>query len=279
MKKTALFLCLCSGLFWACNNFKVTTTEDGDRIQYLLDEEGETAKEGDMVTFDLLLQDENDTTYRNTFKEGEPLQLNAVKGLGKGSFENAIFHLSKGDSAIVFVNVDSIFNQMQQPLPPGITKGSDLRFTVKIREVMNQEQFAASLDKKRDEEGVNIKSFVDKSLAGAEAMEEGIYYKVLKPGTGSTPERGNTVVVNYEGRLFDGNIFDQTKPGDSPFEFAVGTGAVIRGWDLVLLKMKKGEKATVVIPSALAYGDRGAGGRIAPFTPLVFDIELVDIKK
>ncbi|SOE21766.1 FKBP-type peptidyl-prolyl cis-trans isomerase [Spirosomataceae bacterium TFI 002] len=279
MKKIALFMCLCSGLFWACSDFKVTTTDDGDRIQYLVDEDGETAKEGDMVTFDLLLRDQNDTTYRDTFKDGEPLQLNAMKGMGKGTFENAIFHLSKGDSAIVFVNVDSIFSKMQQPLPPGITAGSDLRFIVKVRDVMNPEQFTASLEKKREAEVANIKEYVAKNLAGADTLEQGVYYKVLNPGSGSMPERGNTVVVNYEGRLFDGNIFDQTRPGDSPFEFAVGTGAVIRGWDIVLMKMKKGEKATVVIPSAVAYGDRGAGGRIAPFTPLVFDIELVDIKK
>ncbi len=264
--------------FVSCNQFKVTTNEAGDRFQLHTDEPGDNAKVGDIITFDLLIKSETDSVFKDTWKEGQPIQVDVREGGFKGSFENALFNFSKGDSATVYVKADSLFSRIQQPLPPGVTKNSDLRFIVKVREITTADDFAKSQAEKSQNEGKTVDDFAAANLKGATKNEMGMYYLVEKVGNGATVSRGDTVVVNYKGSFFDGKVFDQSSDGQ-PFEFPVGLGYVIRGWDEGLLLMKKGEKAKFVMPSSIAYGERGAGNAIPPFTPLVFDIELVDIKK
>ena len=98
--------------------------------------------------------------------------------------------------------------------------------------------------------------------------------KVLRNGEGGSPESGEQVTVEYKGYFKDGKVFDQSY-GRKPFVFKVGVGQVIKGWDLGVLSMKKGEKATFYIKSDYAYGKRGAGGIIPGNTDLMFDVELL----
>lgn len=106
----------------------------------------------------------------------------------------------------------------------------------------------------------------------------GIRYKVLTPGSGPKPVAGSRVKAHYAGRLLDGTEFDSSYKRGEPFEFTLMKGEVIRGWDLMILDMQKGEKRQVVIPYKLAYGERGSPPDIPPRATLVFDIELVDFK-
>lgn len=99
-----------------------------------------------------------------------------------------------------------------------------------------------------------------------------------KVGTGSAVKAGDTVEVNYLGTLLDGKKFDSSYDRNETFEFTVGGGEVIQGWDEGLVGMKVGGKRILVIPSDMAYGERGAGGIIGPNSPLKFEIELVAIK-
>ena len=106
----------------------------------------------------------------------------------------------------------------------------------------------------------------------------GLKYIVTQKGPvgGAKPAKGTKIKVHYTGRLTDGTIFDSSVQRGQPFEFAVGTGQVIAGWDEALLDMTKGEKRTLIIPPNLGYGDRGAGGVIPPNATLIFDVELID---
>lgn len=108
--------------------------------------------------------------------------------------------------------------------------------------------------------------------------DNGIKYLVLKDGSGSKPQPGNTVAVNYKGMFLNGEAFDASDFHGGPFQFQAGAGRVIPGWDQIVLDMKKGEKRIVVLPPELAYGERGAGGVIPPNTFLIFEMELVAIK-
>ncbi len=104
----------------------------------------------------------------------------------------------------------------------------------------------------------------------------GIRYKVLTPGSGPKPVAGNRVKAHYAGRLLDGTEFDSSYKRGEPFGFALMKGEVIKGWDLTILDMQKGEKRLVVIPYKLGYGERGSPPDIPPRATLVFEIELVD---
>ena len=101
-------------------------------------------------------------------------------------------------------------------------------------------------------------------------------------GTGATPKTGQTCVMHYTGWLYEdgkkGTKFDSSVDRGEPFEFAIGTGQVIGGWDEGVATMKVGGKRTLIIPPELGYGARGAGGLIPPNATLIFDVELLGVK-
>lgn len=101
--------------------------------------------------------------------------------------------------------------------------------------------------------------------------------ETLTPGQGEPIVAGQTAVVHYTGWLTDGTKFDSSVDRGTPFEFVVGAGAVIAGWDQGVIGMKVGEKRKLTIPSDLAYGDAGVGP-IPPKATLVFEVELLTIK-
>ncbi|HPY96685.1 MAG TPA: FKBP-type peptidyl-prolyl cis-trans isomerase [Candidatus Cloacimonadota bacterium] len=108
-------------------------------------------------------------------------------------------------------------------------------------------------------------------------MESGLQYEVLAEGQGEQCKKGDLVRVHYTGWLMDGTKFDSSLDRRQAFDFKLGAGMVIKGWDQGVEGMKIGEKRVLIIPSKLAYGDRGAGGVIPPKATLKFEVELLDI--
>ena len=106
----------------------------------------------------------------------------------------------------------------------------------------------------------------------------GLEYIEVEAGTGAQAAAGKTVAVHYTGKFQDGKVFDSSVSRGEPIEFTLGKGMVIKGWDEGIALMKVGGKAQLIIPPALAYGERGAGGAIPPNSTLVFDVELVSVK-
>ena len=112
---------------------------------------------------------------------------------------------------------------------------------------------------------------------GAETTPSGLKYVVNKAGDGGDrPPAGSRVKAHYTGTLLTGSKFNNSHDRGKPFEFKVGVGQVIRGWDEAFQDMTRGEKRTLIIPPQLGYGSRGAGGLIPPDATLVFDVELID---
>jgi peptidylprolyl isomerase len=106
----------------------------------------------------------------------------------------------------------------------------------------------------------------------------GLQYEDLKVGTGESPKAGQTCVMHYTGWLTDGSKFDSSVDRGQPFEFSIGRGQVIKGWDEGVMSMKVGGKRKLTIPPDLGYGARGAGGVIPPNATLVFEVELLGLK-
>jgi peptidylprolyl isomerase len=110
----------------------------------------------------------------------------------------------------------------------------------------------------------------------------GLQITDIKVGTGAAPKRGQTCIMHYTGWLYvngvKGKKFDSSVDRGEPFEFPIGRGQVIAGWDEGVATMKAGGKRTLIIPPALGYGDRGAAGVIPPNATLMFDVELLGVK-
>jgi peptidylprolyl isomerase len=110
----------------------------------------------------------------------------------------------------------------------------------------------------------------------------GLKYQDLKEGDGATPKNGQTCVMHYTGWLWEGGAkgkkFDSSHDRGQPFEFGLGMGRVIKGWDQGVATMKVGGKRLLLIPPQLGYGARGAGGVIPPNATLLFEVELLGVK-
>ena len=123
-----------------------------------------------------------------------------------------------------------------------------------------------------------LQDYIKKNNLTVKKTPSGLYYQVLKPGTGAVPKAGQTVSVNYSGTLLSGKQFDSSDKAGKPIEFPIGQGAVIPGWDEGISLLNKGTRAILLIPSPLAYGPRGAGADIPANAPLRFEVELVDVR-
>jgi FKBP-type peptidyl-prolyl cis-trans isomerase FklB len=111
---------------------------------------------------------------------------------------------------------------------------------------------------------------------GVKTLPSGLQYKVLKSGSGKTPKATDTVKTHYHGTLIDGTVFDSSVERGEPVEFPVN--GVIPGWTEALQLMKEGDKWQLFVPAKLAYGERGAGGKIGPNSTLIFEVELLSIE-
>ncbi len=129
-------------------------------------------------------------------------------------------------------------------------------------------------ESKKEKEERLLEEFLLTNNITVEPTASGLYYIETNTGTGAQPQTGEAVSVHYTGRLIDSTLFDTSIGGD-PFTFLLGVGYVIPGWDEGIALMKKGGKATLIIPSWLAYGSKGAGDVIPPYSTLLFDVELL----
>ena len=121
--------------------------------------------------------------------------------------------------------------------------------------------------------------FVEKTWPQAKISNTGIRYVIEREGRGPLIMPGDIVMVHYVGKLLHGKVFDQNHDDKHPFTFRVDRGAVIEGWDQIFQLMRLGDKWTVIVPPELAYGRRGSPPKIPGYATLVFDIEVVGVKK
>ncbi len=267
------------------------------------DVKGDSIQDGDFISLNIIAKTDADSILYNSYELDRPSQTFVSKPVYEGDLFYAIKLLNKGDSATFKINLDSA-EAKGQPKPAGI-KGKYVIYTVKIEEVIRKDTaneqafqekveayFKAEGDRAKSGELGNIKKYIDKNSVKAETLPSGLYVATTTEGKGIQPVAGDSVVVHYTGKLLSGKVFDTSVEADAkkanifnparapyaPLNLIIGKGNVIPGFDEGVLHMKKGGKATVIIPSQLGYGEQGMpGGMIGPFTPLIFDLELVDV--
>src|SRR5690349_2455951 len=131
-------------------------------------------------------------------------------------------------------------------------------------------------DSERRKQGDDARRIGPACLASARMAN--LQIEFLEAGSGPCPNPGQVVVVHYTGWLTDGTKFDSSVDRNEAFEVAAGVGQVIAGWDIILVRMRIGDKVKVTIPPELAYGQSGAAGVIPPNATLIFEVELVELK-
>ncbi|MBD3586984.1 FKBP-type peptidyl-prolyl cis-trans isomerase [Salinimonas sp. HHU 13199] len=196
---------------------------------------------------------ETQASYGVGFQMGEQLKSNPFDGLNIDAVAEGLRDAFSGETAQVDNNtLRNAFGEIHQRMQAAKAEQSKAL-------IEEGEKFLAE-NAQREEITVT---------------ETGLQYEVIEKGEGSSPNADSTVRVHYHGTLLDGKMFDSSYERGQPAEFPVN--GVIKGWTEALQMMQEGSKWRLYVPHELAYGEQGAGGAIAPYSTLVFDVELLDV--
>ncbi|OCX52450.1 peptidylprolyl isomerase [Mucilaginibacter sp. PPCGB 2223] len=280
---------------------KAQTTPDFTKtskgVLYHIYKSGDTTriKLSDVITFNFIQKTDKDSVLTSSYANGGPVKIQIQPSQNVGDLMDIFPLFNQKDSAIVKVPTDSLFKGHEESRPPFLTKGSYLAFNIKIERVQSLADAIAErnaqMQQLKDAEASAITKYVADQKLNATTTLSGLKYVVTQPSIKAKPAKGDTVFVNYVGHTLAGKVFDTSlepvakmssvyNPGRTyePLKLVLGEGQVIQGWEEGLALLNEGSKATFVIPSSLAYGERGMSDDIRPFTPLVFELELVKVK-
>jgi FKBP-type peptidyl-prolyl cis-trans isomerase len=303
MMKNTFYLALILCLFGLNASAQFKRTEKGAQYQIISTNPGAKIQPTDVITFNAVQSTESDSVLFSTYKLGQPIKTPLRQSNNVADLMDIFPLLSVNDSLIVKVPVDSVFKGHETDMPPIFKKGSNIIFNVKILQTQSleaamaernaaMEKIKAESEQLKATENITIANYIKTNNILAKSTTSGLKYVVKTTGIKPKPLNGDTVYVNYTGRTLEGKVFDSSIEADAkaaglqqpgrtyePINFAVGTGRVIKGWDEGLLLLNEGSKAQFIIPSALAYGERGAGADIKPYSTLIFDVELVKVAR
>lgn len=266
-------------------------TKDGLEYNIIKDEKGDKKPAvGDVVAMHITIRykdDKIDTVLLRSrqINNNQPAEFVLGPAQFKGAWEDGIKLLTAGDSASFRVPVDSIKKASGGQMPPFMKDGQKIQYDVVLVSVKSQadaeKEQQANVGKQAETDDRIIQDYLAKNNITAQKTASGLYYVVEKQGSGATPAKGQSVTVNYTGKTLDGQTFDSNVDPQfqhtEPFQFNVGQGMVIPGWDEGIMLLNKGSKAKLFIPSPMAYGTQGSGP-IPPNAVLMFDVELLSIK-
>lgn len=269
--------------FTSCSKYKGFKQDKESGIYYkffIQNKDSLQAQEGDVVSlvYQLGLKD-------SVLVPAMPIQEMIQKSLYTGDVYAALKMMHVGDSATFILDADTFFHYMGGANP---FDTKELYFTFKMTDIMpaaevdkmmkaQEEQYNAMIAQAKMAEDSLLNNYLVNNKVTVKPTATGLYYIQTKAGNGEQAAAGKTVKVHYTGKLLDGTVFDSSIDRGEPYEFSLGQRQVIPGWEEGIAMMKVGGKATLIIPSALAYGERG-NQVIPPCSPLVFDVELVEAK-
>jgi FKBP-type peptidyl-prolyl cis-trans isomerase len=299
MKRKLMFVALAAITLAGCIG-GLKKEPGGLLYEIVVDKPGPSIQVGDFVSLNYVIKNDADSVLASSYEVGMQSSQLIPKSRQKGDVIAALLLLSEGDSAIIKTNIDSLAKGT--PRPKGMT-GKYTTYYIKIVKVIQKgnlkqdvfigrcQAYINSLaDVAKKKEPGMIKKYIADNNLKVTTTADGLNYVMDKVGNGPKPVAGDTVLVNYvgsytNGKVFDTNIKSEAEKGKlqinpmnpyKPLKFALGVQGMIPGWNEAFLLLNQGSKATLVIPSSLAYGDRGYQ-IIGPYTPLVFHVELVGI--
>lgn len=313
MKKGIIVLLAATLGLAACNKEK----KGAGGLLYTIHHSDGKAKiaEGDIVKMNFIQKNDKDSVLSSTYENEMPQVFPAQKKMYAGDMNDVLTLFGEGDSATFKINLDTMAFYSKQPKPEQFKNDKYITFTIKVEKVFKknanepdslfrkrageffQADYKTTIDKKKGAEEGKIKSYIADNSLKTTTAASGLQYIINTPGSAERAAVGDTVTVNYTGRLTKKNakgtyiIFDTSdeKLAKTEGKFQAGrpygptkmaVGGTIPGFTEALQLIGKGGKVTAIIPSKLGYGEQGAvQAGILPFSPIVFEIEITDIKK
>jgi FKBP-type peptidyl-prolyl cis-trans isomerase len=303
--KLGILSVVIASVFTACKNSGSFQTDSATGVQYKFinhNENGTKPAMNDYARVKLVgvavSSSGKDTEMFNSNKTMDPRDTNKSYMIPlhksfNGCLEQGIAMMAIGDSAVFKVNADSLFMKTfsrGQKTPPFIKPGSDFTFYVKLVSIktqneVNQMQQAemarrqAEAEKHKAEEAPAIAKYLaDNHYEKVKPTKDSLFVLERSGGKGKAIKDGDSVEVSYKGTLLDGTEFDASaKHGGSLKMLYKADMQLIKGWVEMLGTMHEGEKAKILVPSSLAYGPRQAGPMIPPYSPLVFELEVLKV--
>lgn len=240
---------------------------------------------------------EDDSLLFTWTEKNTPVTLQYIDTIWerRGQIYHGLKKLKVGDSAIFKVSCSDLYEvAFNTSIPYGLNPFSDITVEIGIMSMLEPTEFRMwqanlfktqkeRIQKRKEQQLFEDISLIDiyleeQGLIGME-LESGIRYVVREQGSGKKPEKGDQVLIHFIGYLLDGTQFDSSYEKNEPHEFTLGSRSVISGWEQSVAEMPLGSKITFYLPSALAYGERGLGEIVEPNTVVVFDLEMLEIKK
>ncbi|MDE7103526.1 MAG: FKBP-type peptidyl-prolyl cis-trans isomerase [Bacteroidales bacterium] len=262
------------------------------KVDYKMLKRGEgkmTPETGDYIIGEMWITVGDSVLMTNAGKPGPIIQVGEPEF--KGDLQEGVRLLHEGDSARFNIKADSIRARGMQL--PEIVKET-LTYVIKVEQIVAEADFPAYLEAKMAEADMAqqeaIAAYLQENNLNVEPTSDGLYFIRTQAGKGKAIQQGSPVKFHYVGRLLDGTIFDTSikevaeenglfhpMRNYEPLSTMAGTGQMILGMDEGLLMMRQGDKATLIIPFQLGYGDRDLGP-IPAYSPLIFEMEIVSVE-
>lgn len=297
--------------FTACNTTTEKKTPSGLTYTVVNSGEGEPAADGQYLIMNMIYKDGGDSVWIDTEERGYPMVIQKQDSVwlsSQGSIEQVFIDFKEGDSVQFTVNADDLFkNTWKAELPEGVNAEDQFEFIIGVEKVLDeaglrawQQEMMAKQQKVQAEKAAEqlkedvatIDQYLEENDIEAQETPSGLRYVIKEEGNGENAETGDMVEVSYAGYVLNGEYFDTSYEDIArekglyneqreykPYGFKLGAGTVIKGWDEGLTYLSEGGKATLYVPSPLAYGPRARSAEIGPNSILVFDVELVGVEK
>jgi FKBP-type peptidyl-prolyl cis-trans isomerase len=296
MKKillAAAALLMVASVFTSCGRGELRgfkKTKNGLHYKFHVKTDSPRAQLGDIIIAEIWVYMGEELEYTN---EGAPEPMfQVMESQHAGDLMEALMMIGAGDSVTFAFNLETL--RQHNPGMPEDPNNKFLFYTIKVEGVYSEAEFEIKMEEDRIrgevEEAERLAAYISEQGITVKPNADGVFVIVKTRGTGAVASRGKSIEINYIGRLLDGTVFDTsledvaresglwTPEGRfEPLPFQVGVGQLIIGMDNALVDMRVGTKATLIIPSNVAYGAR-AQGSIPAFSTLVFDVEIVSVK-
>ncbi|MGB0525199.1 MAG: FKBP-type peptidyl-prolyl cis-trans isomerase [Flammeovirgaceae bacterium] len=257
-------------------------------IEYLIRSNGNGVKpkRGEVVMMKVTLHHPQGNPLTNTpYTQGVYGHPIHGKSTLARSIDPILLKCSSGDSLLMHLKASLLFGKTF--LPQGVNANDLLYLQAKIEDIITftdyqdiqQERLAQEAEKRIQQNDSLLLAYAEQHQFMPAKLRSGVYYYITQAGKGKSPVEGDIVHLDYTVYRLDGERVDASADRGKPFQFVVGRGAVIKGLDQAIRKLKTGGRATILIPSDLAYGGESKGKQLPPHSNLRFEVSLLSIEK